>query len=126
MHLRLPKPAMPTPVCCKKIAEAEAAVSVNEKKLLVMHMHVQLNLLSVFALPVFVPASVFIRHSPRTFPPTLLVPPPPSAPGHGEVQEMAKAANTFMRSPAAGCPYDLTGACMLQYHMVLEESQPCL
>ena len=29
---------------CSKIAEAEAAVSVNEKKLLVMHMHVQLKL----------------------------------------------------------------------------------
>jgi hypothetical protein len=32
------------PVCCGKIAEAEAAVSVNEKKWLVMHMHVQLKL----------------------------------------------------------------------------------
>ena len=31
-------------LCCKKIAEADAAVSVNEKKLLVMHMHVQLKL----------------------------------------------------------------------------------
>jgi hypothetical protein len=30
--------------CCSKIAEAEAAVSVNEKKWLVMHMHVQLKL----------------------------------------------------------------------------------
>jgi hypothetical protein len=30
--------------CCSKIAEAEAAVSVNEKKWLVMHMHVQLQL----------------------------------------------------------------------------------
>ena len=30
--------------CCSKIAEAEAAVSVNEKKCLVMHMHVQLKL----------------------------------------------------------------------------------
>jgi hypothetical protein len=30
--------------CCSKIAEAEAAVSVNEKKLLVMHVHVQLRL----------------------------------------------------------------------------------
>jgi hypothetical protein len=29
---------------CSKIAEAEAAVSVNEKKFLVMHMHVQLQL----------------------------------------------------------------------------------
>jgi hypothetical protein len=29
---------------CSKIAEAEAAVSVNEKKWLVMHMHVQLQL----------------------------------------------------------------------------------
>jgi hypothetical protein len=29
--------------CCSKIAEAEAAVSVNEKKWLVMHMHVQLH-----------------------------------------------------------------------------------
>ena len=29
---------------CSKIAEAEAAVSVNEKKWLVMHMHVQLKL----------------------------------------------------------------------------------
>jgi hypothetical protein len=28
---------------CSKIAEAEAAVSVNEKKWLVMHMHVQLD-----------------------------------------------------------------------------------
>jgi hypothetical protein len=31
-------------LCCSKIAEAEAAVSVNEKKWLVMHMHVQLQL----------------------------------------------------------------------------------
>jgi hypothetical protein len=31
-------------VLCSKIAEAEAAVSVNEKKWLVMHMHVQLQL----------------------------------------------------------------------------------
>jgi hypothetical protein len=31
-------------VPCSKIAEAEAAVSVNEKKWLVMHMHVQLKL----------------------------------------------------------------------------------
>ena len=29
--------------CCNKIAEAEAAVSVHEKKWLVMHMHVQLD-----------------------------------------------------------------------------------
>jgi hypothetical protein len=29
---------------CNKIAEAEAAVSVKERKLLVMHMHVQLKL----------------------------------------------------------------------------------
>jgi hypothetical protein len=29
---------------CSKIVEAEAAVSVNEKKWLVMHMHVQLQL----------------------------------------------------------------------------------
>jgi hypothetical protein len=29
---------------CNKIVEAEAAVSVNEKKWLVMHMHVQLKL----------------------------------------------------------------------------------
>jgi hypothetical protein len=29
---------------CSKIAEAEAAVSVNEKKCFVMHMHVQLQL----------------------------------------------------------------------------------
>jgi len=29
---------------CSKIAEAEAAMSVNEKKWLVMHMHVQLKL----------------------------------------------------------------------------------
>ncbi len=29
---------------CSKIAEAEAAVSVNEKVWLVMHMHVQLKL----------------------------------------------------------------------------------
>jgi seryl-tRNA(Sec) selenium transferase len=33
-----------TSECCSKIAEAEAAVSVNEKKWLVMHMHVQLKL----------------------------------------------------------------------------------
>ena len=32
------------PEPCSKIAEAEAAVSVNEKKWLVMHMHVQLQL----------------------------------------------------------------------------------
>jgi hypothetical protein len=32
------------PSCCNKIAEAEAAVSVNEKKWLVMHVHVQLKL----------------------------------------------------------------------------------
>ena len=31
-------------LCCNKIAEAEAAVSVNEKKWLVMHVHVQLKL----------------------------------------------------------------------------------
>ena len=31
-------------VCCSKIAEAEAAVSVNKIKWLVMHMHVQLKL----------------------------------------------------------------------------------
>ena len=30
--------------CCNKIAEAEAAVSVNEEKWLVMHAHVQLRL----------------------------------------------------------------------------------
>jgi seryl-tRNA(Sec) selenium transferase len=30
--------------CCSKIAEAEAAVSVNENMWLVMHMHVQLQL----------------------------------------------------------------------------------
>ena len=30
-------------LCCSKIAEAEAAMSVNEKKWLVMHMHVQLD-----------------------------------------------------------------------------------
>ena len=30
--------------CCSKMAEAEAAVSVNEKKWFVMHMHVQLKL----------------------------------------------------------------------------------
>jgi hypothetical protein len=29
--------------CCSKIAEAEAAVSVNEKKWLVMHMQLQLD-----------------------------------------------------------------------------------
>jgi hypothetical protein len=29
--------------CCSKIAEAEAAVSVNENKWVVMHMHVQLK-----------------------------------------------------------------------------------
>jgi seryl-tRNA(Sec) selenium transferase len=29
--------------CCSTIAEAEAAVSVNENKWLVMHMHVQLK-----------------------------------------------------------------------------------
>jgi hypothetical protein len=31
----------PCLLCCSKIAEAEAAMSVNEKKWLVMHMHVQ-------------------------------------------------------------------------------------
>ena len=31
-------------LCCNKIAEAEAAVSVNKRKWLVMHMHVQLKL----------------------------------------------------------------------------------
>jgi hypothetical protein len=37
--------ALWSPLCgCSKIAEAEAAVSVNEKKWLVMHMHVQLKL----------------------------------------------------------------------------------
>jgi hypothetical protein len=30
--------------CCDKIAEAEAAVSVNDNKWLVMHVHVQLRL----------------------------------------------------------------------------------
>jgi hypothetical protein len=30
--------------CCSKIAEAEAVVSVNEKKCLVMHMHVWMRL----------------------------------------------------------------------------------
>jgi hypothetical protein len=30
--------------CCSKIAEAEAVVSVNEKKWLVMHVHVQMRL----------------------------------------------------------------------------------
>jgi hypothetical protein len=33
-------------LCCSKIAEAEAAVSVNEKKWLVMHMQVLLRLLA--------------------------------------------------------------------------------
>jgi hypothetical protein len=37
--------------CCSKIAEAEAAVSVNEKKWLVMHMHVQLRLDELWAPP---------------------------------------------------------------------------
>jgi hypothetical protein len=31
-------------VCCSKIAEAEAVVSVNENKWLVMHVHVQMRL----------------------------------------------------------------------------------
>jgi hypothetical protein len=31
-------------LCCSKIAEAEAGVSVNEKKWLVMHVHVQMRL----------------------------------------------------------------------------------
>ena len=35
--------AVPAP-CCSKIAEAEAGVSVNEKKWLVMHVHVQMRL----------------------------------------------------------------------------------
>jgi hypothetical protein len=35
-------------VYCSKIAEAEPAVSVNEKKWLVMHMHVQLKLDEVY------------------------------------------------------------------------------
>jgi hypothetical protein len=30
------------PSCCSKIAEAEAGVSVNEKKWLVMHVHVKM------------------------------------------------------------------------------------
>jgi hypothetical protein len=30
--------------CCSKIAEAEAVVSVNEKKWFVMHVHVQMRL----------------------------------------------------------------------------------
>ena len=34
-------------VCCSKIAEAEAVVSVNEKKWLVMHIHVQLSLVEL-------------------------------------------------------------------------------
>mgnify|MGYP001807082037 CR=1 FL=1 len=33
-----------SPLCCSKIAEAEAGVSVNEKKWLVMHVHVQMRL----------------------------------------------------------------------------------
>ena len=37
---------------CNKIAEAEAAVSVNEKKWLVMHMHVQLKLDELRAPPI--------------------------------------------------------------------------
>jgi hypothetical protein len=39
------------PCCCSKIAEAEAAVSVNEKEWLVMHMHVQLKLDELWAPP---------------------------------------------------------------------------
>jgi hypothetical protein len=31
-------------LCCSKIAKAEAAVSVNEKQWLVMHVHVQMRL----------------------------------------------------------------------------------
>ena len=41
---------------CSKIAEAEAAVSVNEKMWLVMHMHVQLKLDERFGLVVGPPA----------------------------------------------------------------------
>jgi hypothetical protein len=37
--------------CCNKIADAQAAVSVNEKKWLVMHMHVQLDELHQVCLP---------------------------------------------------------------------------
>jgi hypothetical protein len=35
---------VPAQSCCSKIAEAEAGVSVNEKKWLVMHVHVQMLL----------------------------------------------------------------------------------
>ena len=44
MHPDSSVPAWVQVGCCSKIAEAEAAVSVNEKKWLVMHMHVQLKL----------------------------------------------------------------------------------
>jgi hypothetical protein len=37
MHMCIP--------CCSKIAEAEAVVSVNEKKLLEMHMYMQVQLM---------------------------------------------------------------------------------
>ena len=40
----LPTPTYLGTLCCNKIAEAEAAVSVNEKKWSVMHVHVQLRL----------------------------------------------------------------------------------
>jgi hypothetical protein len=45
-HCDIKVSAQLLPFCCSKIAEAEAAVSVNEKKWLVvvMHMHVQLQL----------------------------------------------------------------------------------
>jgi hypothetical protein len=43
-QLRTPPPHHHHWVSCSKIAEAEAAVSVNEKKWLVMHAHVQLRL----------------------------------------------------------------------------------
>jgi hypothetical protein len=42
-HIWAPSERLHCSICCSKIAEAEAAVSVNEKKWLVMHMQVQLK-----------------------------------------------------------------------------------
>jgi hypothetical protein len=52
--------ATPTLQClsisCSKIAEAEAGVSVNEKKWLVMHVHVQMRLDELVSQSVCMPA----------------------------------------------------------------------
>ena len=45
-------------LCCSKIAEAEAGVSVNEKKWLVMHVHVQMRPTGSVYIRVVVPGAV--------------------------------------------------------------------